>query len=71
MSRLFVLSELRRILHIEQNRVEMLIVDARVRPSVGGRGHRISENLGDLSKPLLLVLWELRDVLLREFGDLI
>jgi hypothetical protein len=58
----------------------MPIVDARVRRAVGGRGHRIhhggrrsrvSEKFGDLSEPPLFVLWELRDVLLREFGDLI
>src|SRR5271154_6633131 len=52
-------------------RVEMRIVVVRVRPAVGGRDHRIhqggrrsrvSEKFGDLTKPLLFVLWELRDV---------
>jgi hypothetical protein len=71
MSRPFVLSELRRILHIGQNRVEMPIVGASIRPAVGGCGHRISEKFGYLTEPLLFVFRGLQGVLLHEFGDLI
>jgi hypothetical protein len=65
------LSELRRFLHIGQNRVEMPIVGASIRAAAGGCGHRVSEKFGYLNKPLLFVFRGLQGVLLHEFGDLI
>ena len=62
MGRSFVLSELRRILFVGQNRLEMGVFGASTRLEVWESEHRVFEKFGDLSDPLLFVLRQLRDI---------